>query len=224
MSKIGDVTIERVILHWPAYGQWQAEVSTLTGSIPAGVTTMRIADASPFVGTVVPGRAGLDGPEAWRGEVRAGAGWGTELDDRHATYGGGPVKLSTVLADLAADCGETIAQPPETILGTTWARPATIAGLPVRGRDVLSLLRARGITGPWYVDPAGVTRWGVRPSPTVDPSRYRMLSRNLSAGYRKIGVDSLAGIAPGAILDGARIGRLTITEDAGSIVCETWER
>lgn len=231
MSHINDVTISRVVLHWPAYGQWQAEVSTLTGSVPAGPVTLRIADLS-LVGAVVPGRAGVDGPESWRGIARAGVGWGTELGDKHATYGGGAVKLSTVLRDLAADCGETIALPADAILGTSWARPVTLPGLPVTGRDVLALLRARGITGPWYVDTvidskgvaSAVTRWGLRPSSTVDPSRYRMGPRNLAAGYRKIFVDSLAGIVPGATLDGAKIGRLTITEDAGSLTCETWER
>ncbi|MEI8256223.1 MAG: hypothetical protein WCJ30_11185 [Deltaproteobacteria bacterium] len=223
MSKIGDVTIERVCLTWPAYGQAQGEVSTLTGSIPAGPVALRIADLT-FAVSVVPGRAGLDGPEAWRGVVRAGMGWGTELGELHATYGGGPVKLSTILQHLAAECGERIELPADVIVGTSFARPVSLPGLPFTGADLLSLLRERRVTGPWRVDTDGVTRFGVRPSTTVDPRRYAVLARSLSAGYRKISVTALAGIVPGAILDGAVIGRLIITEDAGSLMCETYER
>lgn len=223
MSRINDLVIDRVCLSWPAYGQWQAEVSTLSGTVAAGTATLRIADLA-FTGGVVPGRSGLDGPEAWRGVIRGGMGWGTELGELHATYGGGPVKLSTVLGHLAADCGETIVQPTDALLGTSFARPVTVAGLPTRGRDVLSLLAARRITGPWRVDADGVTRFGVRAAPTLDPKRYRMGPRNLSMGYRKFYVDSLAGWAPGIIVDGATVARLIITEDAGSLVCETWER
>jgi hypothetical protein len=223
VSTIGKLVTAKTVLTWPAYGQWEAEVSTLTGVVPHGLVTIKIADVS-FVGTVLPGRSGVDGPEAWRGIVRAGAGWNTKLTELNASYGGGPVKLSTVLAHVAEACGETIVQPTDVIIGSSFSRPVSLPMLPFRGRDLLALLRDRGITGPWRVDLDGVTRWGVRPAPTVPEKSYTRLPSDLSAGYRKVSVTSLRGIVPGAILDGAKIGRLVITEDAGALTCETYER
>lgn len=223
MSTIGKLVTAKTVLDWPAYGQWEAEVSTLTGVVAPGLVTLKIADVS-FVGTVLPGRGGTDGPESWRGILRAGAGWGTKLGELHASYGGGPVKLSTVLADVAKDCGEQIAQPPDVLIGSSFSRPVSLPMLPFRGRDLLSLLRSRGMTGPWHVDLAGVTRWGLRPAPVIAAGKATVIDRNLSIGWRKFSLDKLGTIAPGVILDGAKVARLVITEDAGALTCETYER
>jgi hypothetical protein len=223
VSKLGQFTISHVRLDWPAYGQMMGEVSTQSGVVPPGLTTLVVGDLS-FVVTVLPGREGTDGPEAWRCIILTGAGWMTKLTALHADYGGTlPVRRSAVLAHLAADCGEPIAQPTDGIIGSTWSRPISSPGLPFRGRDALSLLCARGKTAPWYVDVDGVTRWGVRPATVIQASKARVLDRNLSAGFRRLSIDSPATFTPGRVFEGVTIARTVIVEDAGSLTCELWQ-
>ncbi len=233
MSTIDGKTIQRVRLHLPSAGGWRADVSTTEGAPRTGVRVALVVGGLSLVGTVWPSRAGQDGPAAWHGVAFGGSGWDTYLGKSHASYQGDPgVKLSTVLGDLAADCGETLAakgQPGAAVdvsLGPWWQRPIDVPGDPTRryrGREALAALRAGGYVGPWWVDGVGVTRFDARPAAAIPDAKARVLGRDLALGRRTIGTDTAALFVPGAVFEGKVIRAVVLSETSGELRLESWE-
>ncbi len=104
------------------------------------------------------------------------------------------VKASLVLGDAAAACGETIADLPTTRLGPHYARRNAPAV------DVLHSVSPRN----WYVDFAGVTRIGARPSTTYAGSAPRTRVSPNGQIVELAVEDSIASLVPGVIVDGMK--------------------
>lgn len=221
MSTIGTASIQKLELHWPRWGNAWARIITATGAPKPGPATLTIADLS-LVGTVTP-QSGENGPAEWAGIFVQGSGWDTALPARPPYQADAGVRLKTILADLASDCGKVaIVQPPDASVGPFWLRPTLSARrVPWTGRDELAALVRGAYVEPWWTDPKDVTRFGGRTSgPVTAPSR--LITRDLQRGWRKLGIDKVAPFAPGGTYEGARIERLIVREDGDSLTCETW--
>ncbi len=233
MSTIDGKVIQRVRLHMPEFGGDRVDVSTTEGAPRTGVRVALVVGGLSRIVTVRPSRAGLDGPAAWHGVAFGGSDWDTYLGKVHASYQGDPgVKLSTVLRDLAADCGETLAAKGQlgaavdVVIGPWWQRPIDVPGDPTRryrGRDALAALRAGGYVGPWWIDGAGVTRFDARPVAVIPDAKARVLGRDLALGRRTIGTDVAPLFVPGAVFEGRKIRAVVFSEDAGELRIVSWE-
>lgn len=221
MSTIGAASIQKIELHWPRWGNAWARIHTAKGAPAPGPATLKLVDLS-LVGAVLP-QSGDNGPAEWSGIFVQGAGWDTQLPARPTYQNDAGVRLKNVLIDLAKDCGGlALVQPADATLGTFWTRPTLSARrAPWTGRDELAALVRGGHVLPWWVDPAGVTRFGGRTSGAVT-APARIIDRDLTRGRRMLGIDKVVPFAPGGMYEGARIERLIVREDGDSLTCETW--
>lgn len=220
MSFLGSKRILRVTLEMPRYGGAWAKIATEAGAVAVGPATLTVGDLA-LVGAVVDGQAGEDGPSAWVGIWRSGTAWDTVLPARPAYQNDAGVKLSTVLAQLAKDCGAVIVQPTDRTLGAFWTRPTRSAsGKPRTGADELAALIKGRFLEPWWVDALGVTRFGTRTGVAVTAAA-RVLDRDRTRGTREIGTESPAAFAPGGTFEGATIAHLTVREHSAKITVET---
>lgn len=224
MSTLGGKKIQAVELHWPTWGSWWARVATEAGTVPDGLTTLTIGDLS-LVGTVLPERNGEGAPSSWSAIVMGAAAWDTVLPARAAYQSDDGVRLKTVLADLARECGGALmAQPKDAALGPFWARPRLgPGGRPWTGRDELAALVRVGALGGWWPDIAGVTRFGARPGGVV-LAKTREQPGTPTRGLRMVGVDAPAAFAPGKSWQGRTIGRTVIRDTSGGAIrVELWD-
>lgn len=178
----------RVRVQVPAWGCWWAGIDLAEPVEVSGAAVLELA-STPLACTVLSGGV-ADGRAAYRAVSGAG-GWGKAITKKSYNDDSG-VALSKVLGDVARDVGETIADVPTTRLGPHYARPAGYA------YEVLNLLAPKN----WYVDFAGVTRIGKRPTVAYTGGAPRV--RNSPAlGVIDLAVDTLDGIAPGMTIDGS---------------------
>jgi hypothetical protein len=176
----------------PEYGVWSADVSlTVATQIPS----------SPGGCMVTVGNLTLVGT-AFRAASFAGAksarivggfgGWRNPIAPRAYRNGGG-VLLSMVLGDVAAEVGEQIQVASDGPLGTLFTREGSTAANPVPASRVL-----RQLGGPlWWVDPAGMTHVGPRPSAAVS-SAFQAISYSGARGSFEIATEDPASWLPGA--------------------------
>jgi hypothetical protein len=83
-----------------------------------------------------------------------------------------------------------------------------------------ALIRARVLPA-WWIDPLGVTRFGIRVAPPVTAST-RILGRDLTRGLREGGTESPLAFLPGASFEGQVIERVIVREDSGKLSVEPW--
>lgn len=222
-STLGAQRIQKVELSWPARGGAWARVSTEIAAVPPGPATLTIGDLS-LVGHVLPGRAGDDAPSSWSGVWKSGAAWDTVLPRRAPYQSDDGVRLKTVLATLALECGGVpFVQPADRSLGPFWCRPrVTASRQPWTGADELAALADARAILPWWVTAAGVTRFDARPTGTVKASA-RVSGRTMTRGVRVVGVDSPLAFAPGLSFEGAIISRIVARETGGGpVTLELW--
>ena len=183
--------LSRASVSMPYYGCWLADVeseedlSSATGivSLVLGTLTLR--------GTIVT-RGEFAGDR--RARVVAGAGgWRVDVPALGYSNAAG-VRAATVLGDLAALVGETIAGvSATTTLGPHYARPSGPAASTLRD-----------IAGPsWYVDAAGVTQVGARPTSAI-PSATTVVARDPATGLVTVATE-----APGDWLPGRTFATVT---------------
>ncbi len=213
--------------HIPPAGGFLFDLSLDATALPAlALATLTIGDLA-LVGTVT--SAAFDDHPAGGARPRVllegGAGWG-KLLARKGAYGGGPLRLSVVLRDLAALAGEFYDAPPDKLLPQDYGWPAATKANPVRGRHVLADLQARGAIPTWRVDPAtGRTRFDPWPSTGPADATGRVMRRNLTMGRRTVGLDSRVGAwLPGATVEGVAIRRLRLRQTGSMLEIEVYER
>lgn len=175
----------------PAWGVPYADVSVDGEHTLSGGVSLVIADFT-FQATVLAG-----GPAAGRSYFRlvgGKGGWSKTLSRTSYSNDGG-VKLSTVLLDAAAACGETIdtaTLDTTTRLGPYYVRPEGQA----------CTLLEQLTPNAWYVGEDGQTRFGKRPKTTLDASTPRTSQVDLARGTVTLASDSIASIVPGIVVDG----------------------
>lgn len=215
-------------LHIPPAGGWLADVWLDATALPAlGPATLTVGDLV-LVGRVT--QAGMDDHPTGGARPRVthagGAGWDTLLTQAGAYDGhGSGVRLSTVLRDLANQCGETYDPPAvDSLLPLFYRWPASTPREPVRGRDVLADLMTRGAIPTWRVDPAtGRTAFSQWPTLGAADSAGRVMGRNLARGRRHVGLDvRVAAFLPGSQLEGVATRRLIVAETASKLSAEVY--
>lgn len=226
MSTLGALRVLTLDVHIPPSGAWFGTVTLNASELPPiGPTTLTIGDLV-LVGGVI--RADFDDhPGGGRvvATVRGGAGW--RLPVTHAgSYGTtAGVRLSTVLADLAAMAGEAYVAPADVSLGVAYAWQMHTPLGPVHGEHVLADLVDRGFLPTWRVEPfTGRTVFSVWPAIGPADGRGRVVDRAGSRGRRTVGLDvQVAAFLPGATLEGVTIARTYLHESAGSLQAEVYE-
>jgi hypothetical protein len=172
----------------PAWGTWWADVDLVEAISISGAVTLQIAEVT-FAGTIVSGGVAHD--RASYRIVGGAGGWGQTLQDKGYASDAG-IKISTVINDAAASCGETVSGAPTTRLGPHFVRATGLASA------VLHELVPRA----WYVDFAGVTQFGTRASAayTGDGARTRV---DPAGAIFEIATEAITGLVPGVTIDGS---------------------
>jgi hypothetical protein len=182
------VTHARVNL--PAWGIPWADASIDEEIELSGVVSLVVADLT-LTATVMSGGPGPKGRSSFR--LAAGAGkWGKTIPPKSYANDFG-IKASTVLADAATACGETLdaATLPATRLGPAWARES---GPAAKALEQLS-------PAAWYVGEDGITRIGRRPA-TALATPATVGSVDKSRAVIELAAESIAAIVPGITVEG----------------------
>lgn len=188
LATLNGANVSRLRLPVPAWGLWWADVDLVEPEVLAGAVTLELAGQA-MVGTIISGGA-AHGRAAYR-VVGGVGGWGKALPARAYQDDGG-VRLRTVLGDAAREVGETLADVPDTFLGPHYARPA------LHAYELLNLLAPQN----WYLDFAGVTHIGRRPTTEYAGTAPRTRV-DPSMPLVDLAIDSLAGLLPGVTIDGS---------------------
>lgn len=224
MSSIRGRRVARIEAHIPWAGEWIAHAVLEVGGVPEpGPAQVKIADLTLDNGRVLPAHRGLDGPDQPTCVILGGAGWRTLLTQagEYASIAG--VRLSDVLRDLAGIAGEPYDAPPDVLLGSAYGWSAATPTAPRRARGVLDELVSRGALPTWRVPPSGRTAFSAWPSIGAADGIARVLSRKLSVGQRKLGLDTrAAALLPGATIEGDLIRRTILIDTAGALTAEVW--
>lgn len=188
MTTLGGEFASRARVQVPAYGLPFLDVELTEAVELTGETTLSIGGLSQ-VCTVCSGGV-AEGRARYR-LVGGKGGWGSRLsgprDQGNSYNDDGGVKLSRVLTDAANECGETLGALPTTRLGPHFARPVMYA------YELLNYLAPRA----WYIDAAGVTQIGARPTGTYtgDATAVRI---DQAGGVVELALDELdASLVPG---------------------------
>jgi hypothetical protein len=178
----------RMRMQLGSWGAWHVDADLAESVALAGTCEVKLADVTAS-GTVIAGGV-ANGRAAYR-VVGGKAGWSTALAARGYSNDAG-VKVALVLADAARECGETLGTPLDTRMGPHFARRA------MAGYELLNELAPAA----WYVDLAGVTQFGTRPTTAYsgDGARSRV---EPAAGVVEITTDAIAALVPGVVVDGA---------------------
>ncbi len=213
MSNVGGVPIEQCTLSLPRFGAWRAVAKLTGGSAPAGAVSLTVGDLV-LEGTIL--RGGLDDADDPSVTVVGAPGWERPIRSPLSYQSDGGIRLRTVLAELSTRAAEPIEQPNDVSLGQAWAIPAV-----GRLRDALAALHRAGRLERWRVDPDGVTRFGARAGTEVT-SRAEVLKRDESLSHLEVGIDSVADMLPGNILNGEAIRRVLVHESRARRYAEVW--
>jgi hypothetical protein len=226
MSTLGTLRVMRVDVQIPPAGAWYASGLLDSSTLPAvGPTVLTIGDLALTGGVI---RA--DYEDAANGALvsfvaRGGPGW-ARATSRAGVYGGGDVRLSTVLRDLAELAGETYTAPADVTIGAAYRWEASSPLAPVRCSHVLDDLVTRGALPTWRIEPAtGRTVFSPWPAIGAADGRGRVAGRGRMRGRRTVGLDvQVAAFLPGATLEGALIRRTVLHETASALVAEVYEQ
>lgn len=171
----------------PFYGQWVADVELAPDTPLAGAVTLQIGNLS-MRGTVLRTKP-FAGSRSAR-IVGGAGGWGKTISlDPYRLASGVP--LSLVLRDAARACGETVKLAADRNLGEFY--------VPERG-PASRLLRQLG-GELWWMDAAGVTQVGPRPTTKIK-SAATVEDYAAGKGWLTVATEDLAAWMPGATFSG----------------------
>ena len=168
----------------PYYGLWEGDVQLATPQIITGTVTLVLGNLSltgamyrgaPFAGVTYLRLVG--GAGGWRKSVPAQA---------YANPSATGVRLSTVLGDVASAVGERVNLQADQTIGNYYIREVGTAS------GVLRMLAG----SEWYVDNAGVTQIGARPSSAIT-SPFTVVSWDAGKGLFDIATEDYASWLPG---------------------------
>ena len=213
----------------PARGVWYADVDLAEprdAALPAGHITLTVG-ATRATCTILPSKSGEFGGLRRVRVVGGANGWGQRCKPRSYRNDAG-VKAATVIADLAAEVGETLgaATPALARLGSSYTRGGLRGdGQPITAATVLEDA-CRGAL--WWVGLDGVTYVGDRAGGNVDPEAIDVLDVDARHNEVTLACDDLAALAIGSTLVHSSLpAPLTIrslhaTIDAGSARVRAW--
>jgi len=180
----------KLSLTMAAFGSWVADV-TLAEAEQLQPSVQLVASNLELRGTVIRQDAFAGQREA---RVVGGAGgWRKQVSSRSYRQPGG-LPLSTVLRDAAIEVGETVHIGTDRTIGTDYVRERAPAS------RVLRHLVGRA----WWIDAAGVTQLGARPSTQVK-TEFAVVRYSADVGLLVIATEDLASWLPGATFSNALV-------------------
>jgi hypothetical protein len=188
---VGNALLQTLQVTIPNTGPWSGELEFIEAPDVSGKIQIQLGTES-ITGTILPAEDGTFGLKR-QSRVVAGAGaWGKVLAPKHYHNDAG-VKAQLVAADAARECGETLGDfvPAAERLAADYVRaeaPASIALQVATGGN------------PWWVDYAGITHVGPRPSSATDASAYEVLAFNPHTRRGTLAVDTLSAVGIGSII------------------------
>lgn len=192
--------VERVTIHVPFQGAWFADLDWLdeASDVPkSGKVTLTIGNVI-FSATIDPNHTDVFGLKK-TGRIIAGAnGWSKHIEARPGYANDAGVKASTVAGDAARAVGEMLGSfaGGVTSLGAHYTRDSGSAARTLEDA-------ARGAT--WWVDYAGVTHVGTRPS-VAAAGQYTVLSYDPKSNVAVLAVDAVDAVGIGqTIMDPQRL-------------------
>jgi len=174
----------------PAWGRWWADVDVQSAIEIARGASVVVAFAGEEMHAAVVAGGAANGRAAYR-VVAGTGGWSRAIDARAYRNAAG-VAVATVIADVAAIVGESVADVPATRVGEHYAVTAGAAS------RALNELAPRA----WYVGHDRVTRFGARASAVYDGTATRLDPRPID-DVIELATDDVTGLVPGVIVDGA---------------------
>ncbi len=203
MITLGALQVPRATIRFPQHGAWVADVDVVLESgqaLPTGLVTLDV-NGRALRGVIDPASTGAFGVLASARIVGHRGGWwkAARAQQHHNDAG---VKLSDVLAPLAAEVGESVTVTADEVLGSDYLRRAGVASQALEGRA-------------WYTDLTGATIVGPRVAQAL-PSTAQVLALDLSRNLATVAADEL--VLPGMVLVDSRLdgGRATIGEVVAS--------
>jgi hypothetical protein len=185
----------------PSYGAWTADFDLATPDPMTAAASVVIGNAT-LAGTAIRTAPYVGGRE-WRG-VGGAHGWPGPLQPR--AYGNSSVMLSLVLNDAASELGETVSVAQDVSLGPGYTRPLGQAGPPT-GAELLYQLGVQ-----WWIDANGVTQIGARPTATIAPGTFQVISLRSGLGLFDVATEDYASWVPGATFTAPTVtGTVTVS-------------
>lgn len=188
--------VRALTLRVASVGPWVAEVELAEPATLAGAVTLAIGDTT-FAGTVVAQQSGEFALQTSARIVGGAGGWGKRLQPR-GYHNDASIKAELIAEDAARDCGEKIGlfAPGLERIGLDYARGTEIAS---------TVLEYAAGGAAWWVDYAGVTNVGVRPSSPLAPSTYVLQQYSARDRIAELAIDDLASLAVGSIISDERL-------------------
>jgi hypothetical protein len=215
MALLNGARVMDLELTIPPAGGWLCSLHLQSGPVPAAGPATLVVGGLSLVGTILPGRVGLDDPDQPAVVVAGGYGWRARLPAPGGAFESpGQVRLSTVLAALGKACGEAYDAPTEQRLGKRYGWTAG-----TRGRAVLADLVTRRAIPMWRVEletgHTVFTPWPTRGAAdafgVIDP-------RSVASGSWHAKLDGSASAwLPGATVESIRIARSVFREANGEL-------
>lgn len=187
----GEIRMARV-------GAWHADLATDDETALTGKVSFKIDDLV-FVGTVLPGKSGLDGSRARCHIVSGNGGLNKTIGGRSYTSPAG-VKVGAVLRDILHECGEDLSDLSD---GPTLDKPLSrwhVSSGPAN--EALNDL-AEAVGASWRALRDGSIWFGVELWPEVSPD-HQILDEDWSAGAVTLAPET-ANMVPGVTYRGHQI-------------------
>lgn len=188
-------------LSLPLYGVWVADLVLQTTTALSGPVTLLVGNLT-LVGAVYR-QAVFAGLLECRLVAGAG-GWNKSIQAQGYNNPAG-VQASQVLSDAAAAVGETVVVAVPSTVGNQFARFGDSPTMPGKAGRVL-----RSVAGQqWWIDAAGVTHVGPRPSVAI-ASPFTVEEFHGSSGTLRIATEDPASWLPGNTFTSATVATQTI--------------
>jgi hypothetical protein len=171
-----------VALCMPLYGTWSADVVLAESTMITTAVTLAIGDLS-LVGSVYR-QANFAGSRSAR-LIGGAGGWRKGLSRKPYANPAG-LRRSMVIGDAAREVGEAVTLDADGTIGTFFVREAAPAS-----RVLRQLAGAL-----WWVDPAGMTHIGPRPTGAIS-SDFTVIHWSGKTGSFEIATDNYADWMPG---------------------------
>lgn len=184
--------VSELRVYVPNKGVWHATVDMPGGAPLSGAVTIKLGSLE-LHGTVAADFAGTHQSVTRARVIGGGDGWRKLLPPK-AYHNDAGVKAQLVAADAARAAGETLGTfiPQAERLGVDFVRDY--------GTAARALELAAGDNVAWWVDYAGVTHAGPRPSTPLDKSAYHVMAYDPRARVATLGTDDPGLIVIGAML------------------------
>jgi hypothetical protein len=179
-------------LHVANLGPWYAELEFEQDPAISGRVELQLG-STKLSGTLQVSNDGTFGLQR-KARIVAGAGaWGSELPEK-AYHNDAGVKAKNVAQDAAREAGETLGDfiPAVERVGADFVRQ--------RGPARRTLELVAGPSVAWWVDYAGITNAGPRPTVEIDKNSYELLAYNPLTRIATLAIDDLNTIQIGAVL------------------------